>query len=178
MRSCTSLRGSAVALLLALAACDTPTTIPAPGDEGAARFTICSTSGECGPVKEPPPDTTTTPPGAASYEYASIARLYVGQLNQQNEIELRTYSRAKAWVATTSLEARFYMGPRCNSSLTQIKMEQKSANGTPVTVESIHRLYRWPNEPYEAKVSGYHTFVPVPGATGGGSHYSTDEICR
>lgn len=178
MRSYTSLRGAAAALLLALAACDTPPTISAPEDEGAARFTICSSSGECGPDREPPPDTTTTQPGAAWYEYWSSARSYAGALGDPNTVELRAYSRARAWVATTSHDARFYMGPHCNSSLTQVYREQKSANGTPATIESLRSFHRWPNTPYELKVSTLHTFVPVPGATGGGTHYSTAEICR
>jgi hypothetical protein len=164
-------------VLLALASCDAAPTIPAPSG-GEARFTICSPDGDCGPTREPPPDTTGTKPGPASYDYNSTAFVYPGALNQQNRIELHTYSTAKLFVATTRLEARFYIGPRCSSSLTQFKYEQKSASGSPVTVESTATTLRWPNEPYEYKVTGLHTFVPVTGGSGGGTFYSTAEVCR
>lgn len=164
-----------VALLLS--GCDsTPTGTP---QAGGPLYTICSTGGDCGPNREVPGDTTTTQsPGAASYEYWSSATMDVGPLGGPNYIDLRAVSRSLAWVATTSVDARYYSsGTGCNTYLTQFGRDQKSASGSPVKVEVGRRLIKYGGYYEEYKVTAYHSFTPVSGATGGGTHYSTDERC-
>lgn len=157
---------------LVLAGCE-GSAVTAPEDP---RLALCSTSGECGPSDGKDPLTVTTTK-AATYEYGSQARTSAGSYHEQ--VELWTTSNALANVASTTVEGRFYatvLG--CGSDTWSFRIrDHKTAPGSPVylTVSAIFR-HAW-NESHAYKVLGFHTFVPVTGAEGGGTFTSSVERC-
>lgn len=136
----------------------------------------CTSQGECTWPTEPPPP---PPPTTASYEWGTG----IGRSGSEGSVEythLRSWSNSKAGVQTASLESRYYWGESCSpTSWNYYTTDAKTitANGYAVDLVFSRYFSHTATRQVTYRVDATHTFVPLPGVSGGGTYKSWTRYC-
>jgi hypothetical protein len=154
-----------------------------PRSAAAPRF-LChgaNDSTECGPnVGGGGGDPGGSTPPAAGFDYASdIVTTTAGtSLNPQKAVYPRSQSRSFSNVASSSVDAHFYISQACSpNGFAEFDHRSASGTGSPLTLLVGSSASYPTNQVWGFRVAATHTFTAAAGATGGGTFSSSWAVC-
>jgi hypothetical protein len=161
-----------MAAALALGACDAGTVAGPDARSGGARFVDdqCPSGQVCW---EPPPGDTTTPTPKAEYRYYSGVDGSV--FGSSKSVSMGGVSESIRNVASLTLDTRFYFASICASNPPQVARQTKSGTGSPKMLVTSWGITYSASAVYSFGVRSTHSFTAVPGATGGGGPFTSND---